>query len=155
MKFKFTLHDIQEIYGISCRAFISTFKYEEWKRSDSDSDFNSPNSESESDLPDFDSDIFGCGEITHQVENMVENNWEVCDPLNQVYGKTTSELIKQTVSEATEESKCAGVKFFNYLTPNQDQNLIEICTEICYWCCCETIKKVSPIIAETTNNLMY
>jgi len=137
MRFKFTPHDIQEIYGISCRAFISTFKYEESDRSD------------------FDSDIFGCGQITDQVENMVENNWEICHPLDQVYGKTTSELIKQTVSEATEESECAGVKFFNYLTPNQDQNLIEICTEICYWCCCEAIKKISPIIADTTNNLIY
>ena len=44
MRFKFTPHDIQEIYGISCRAFISTFKYEESQKSDSDSEFNSLNS---------------------------------------------------------------------------------------------------------------
>ena len=120
---------------------------------ESDSGFNSDNSDS--DLSDFDPDSFGCGKITPEVENMVENTWEICNPVEEVYGATTSELIKTTVSTATEETQCAGLKVFKSLTPGEDRNLIETCTEICFWCCCETVKKVSPIIAEATNNLMY
>jgi len=86
---------------------------------------------------------------------MVENNWEICDPLDEVYGTTTSKLIKETVSTATEETQCAGLKFFNAMTPGKNRGLIATCTEISFWCCCETIKKVSPIIAEATTNLMY
>ena len=86
---------------------------------------------------------------------MVENNWEICNPLDEVYGATTSKLIKETVHKTTEETQCTGLKFFKAITPVEDRNLIETCTEICFWCCCETVKKVSPIIAEATNNLMY
>ena len=120
---------------------------------ESDSDLNSDNSDS--DLSDFDSDLFGCGEITHDIENMVEDTWEICHPIDEVYGGTTSKLIKETVMTATEESQCAGLKFFKEITPGKDRTLIETCTEICFWCCCETVKKVSPIISEATNNLMY
>jgi len=59
------------------------------------------------------------------------------------------------VHAAKEETQCVGLKIFDVLTPGEDRNLIETCTEICFWCCCETVKKVSPIIAEATNNLMY
>lgn len=150
MKLTFTLHDAQEISSSACRAFISTFHYQ---LDESDSDFDSDNSDS--DLSDFDPDIFGCGEITPEVERMVENNWEICDPLDEVYGRTTSKLIKETVSTATEETQCAGLKFFNAMTPGEDRGLIATCTGIAYWCCCETIKKVSPIISEATSNLIY
>lgn len=151
MRLTFTLSDVQEIYGSASFAFISTFRYGESE--ESDSDFNFDNSDSE--LSDFDSDIFGCSEITPEVESMVENTWETCNPLDEVYGATTSELIKQTVSTATEETQCAGLKFFKDITPGEDRNLIETCMEICFWCCCEIVKRASPIIAETTNNLMY
>jgi len=152
MKLSFTLYDAQEISSSAYRAFISTFRYQSGE-SDSDSDFDSDNSDS--DLSDFDPDIFGCGEITPEVERMVENNWEICDPLDEVFGTTTSELIKKTVNTATEETQCAGLKFFNDMTPGEDRGLIATCTGISYWCCCETIKKVSPIIAEANNILMY
>jgi len=150
MRLTFTLYDVQEISSSAYRAFISTFRYQS---EESDSDFNSDNSDS--DLSDFDPDIFGCGEITPEVESMVENTWEICNPLDEVYGATTSELIKETVNTATEETQCAGLKFFKAITPGEDRNLIETCTEICFWCCCGTVKKVSPIIAEATSNLMY
>ena len=150
MRLTFTLHDVQEISGSAYRAFISTFKYQSEK---SDSDFDFDNSDSE--LSEFDPEIFGCGEITTEVEGMVENTWEICNPLDEVYDTTTSKLIKQTVSTATEETQCAGLKFFKDVVPGEDRSLIEACTEISFWCCCETIKRVSPIIAEATNNLMY
>jgi len=155
MRLTFTLHDVKEISTSIYRAFISTFIYES---EESDSDFDSDNLDSDlsdSDLSDFDPDIFGCGEITPEIESMVENTWEICDPLDKVYGATTSEIIKETVKKATEETECAGLKFFNVITPGEDRNLIETCTEIGFWCCCETVKKMSLIIAEATNNLMY
>lgn len=146
----FTFNDVQEISGSACRAFVSTFRYQS---EESDSDFNYDNSDSE--LSDFDPDTFGCGEITPDVESMVENNWQICNPLEEVYGATTSELIKETVNTAKEETQCAGLKFFKDMTPGEDRNLIETCTDVCFWCCCQTVKKVSPIISEATNNLMY
>lgn len=152
MKLTFTLYDVQEISTSAYRAFINTFKYDLEEDSDSDSDFSD---NSDSDLSDFDPNLFECGEITPEVESMVENTWEICNPLPEVYGATTSKLIKETVNTATEETQCAGLKVFKAITPGEDRNLIETCTEICFWCCCETIKKVSPIIAEATSNLMY
>jgi hypothetical protein len=55
MRLTFTLHDVQEISSTAYLAFVSTFRYM-------------------SDLSDFDPDIFGCGEITPEVENMVTNS---------------------------------------------------------------------------------
>nr|YP_009686251.1 hypothetical protein [Halamphora calidilacuna]QDR25066.1 hypothetical protein [Halamphora calidilacuna] len=138
MRLILTLHDAQEISSTAYRAFISTFHY--------------MSDESESD---FDPDTFGFGKITSEVEKMVENSWEICDPLNKVYGTTTSELIKETVKSLTEETQCPGLKFFNDITPGEDRFLITTCTAVCYWCCCDTVKKVSPIIAEATTNLIY
>ena len=152
MRLTFTLQDIQEISNSAILAFIGTFKYHS---EESESDFESESEVSDSDLSDFDDDLFGCGEITPEVESMVEQNWELCNPLNEVYGETTCQLIKETVTSAKEETQCVGLKFFKAIAPGEDRNLIETCTEICVWCCCETIKKVSPIIADATNNLMY
>ena len=96
MKLTFNLQDVQEIYISVSYAFISTFRYQS---EESDSDFNSDSSESN--LSDFDPDSFGCGKITSEVEN----NWEICDPLDEIYGTTTSKLIKKTVSTAIEETQ--------------------------------------------------
>ena len=104
MKLTFTLYDVQEISGSAYRAFLSTFTYQ---LEESNSDFKSD--KSDSDLSDFDPDIFGCGKIRPEVESMVENTLETCNPLSKVYGKTTSELIKETVKTATEETQCAGL----------------------------------------------
>ena len=150
MRLTFTLYDIQEISTSAYRAFVSTFRYES---EEFNSDFESDNSDS--DLSDFDPDIFGCGEITQEVESIVENTWEICNPLDEVYGATTSKLIKETVQTVTEETECARLQFFKAITPGEDRNLIKICTEICFWCCCETVKKVSPIISDVTYTLMY
>lgn len=146
MRLVFTLHDTQEISASAVRAFISTFNYR--------SDESEPDS-SDSDLSDFEPDRFGCPEITPEVENMVKDNWQICDPLNEVYGTTTCEIIKETVRNAKEETQCAGLNFFKDITPSEDPNLLETCTAVCFWCCCETVKKVSPIIAEATTNLIY
>ena len=86
---------------------------------------------------------------------MVENTWEICNPLEEVYGTTASERIKQTLTTATEDTQCALLHFFKRMTPSEDRSLVELCIQITFWCYCESIKKISPIIAETTNNLMY
>jgi len=137
MKLALTPYDVKEISVSAYRAFISTFRYDS---EESDSDFKS--------------DIFGCDDITPEVESMVENTWEICNPIEEIYGTITSKLIKETVNTATEETQCAGLKFFKAITPGEDRNLIGTCTDICFWCCCETVKKVSPIIAEATSNLI-
>ena len=146
MRLTFSLYDVQEIASTASRAFISTFQYMPDK---SESDL------SDSDLSDFNPDTFGWGEITSEVENMVTDTWTMCAPLGEVYGTTTSKIIKKTIQTATKESQCAGLNVFKDMTPGEDRSLITTCTTVCYWCCCETVKKVSPIIAEATNNLMY
>lgn len=146
MRFTFTFYDIQEISSTAYSAFISTFNY---LSDESESD------KSDSDLSDFDQDTFGCSEITQEVENFVDNNWEVCNPLEAVYGTSTSEIIQETISSATEETQCVGLNFFKHMNSDDDKSLIDTCTAICYWCCCNGIKKVSPIIAEATTNLIY
>ena len=115
----------QEISSSAYREFFSTFRYQS---KESDSDFNSDTSDS--DLSDFDSDIFGCGQITPEVESMVENNLEICKLFDEVYFTTTSELIKETINLATDETQCARLKFFKDTTPCEDRNLIETCTKI-------------------------
>ena len=167
MRFSFTFEDCREIYSSACVAFVSTFKYlADEDESDSDPVVEAPDSDSkitvdvsdsdsDSDLPDFDPAIYGCGEITPEIENMVDDSWEFCEPLKEVYGKSSSDIIKDTVKTATEETQCAGLKFFKETTPGEDRNLIETCTTVVYWCCCESVKKVSPIIADATTNLMY
>ena len=147
MRLTFTLHDVQEISFNTYRGFISTFNYvsEESKSDSSD----------ESDLYDFDPDLFGCGEITPEIEKMVENTWEIYDPLTEVYDITTLALIKETVTSSTEETQCAGLHFFKDMAPGEDRDLITTCTVLAHWCCCKTVKKVSPIIAEETSNLFF
>lgn len=150
MGLAFTLQDVQEISVSASRAFISTFHYNSDESESPDFD-----SDSDSDFSDFDSELFGCEQITSEVENMVENNWEMCDPLSEVYGKTASDIIKSTVTTATEETQCVGLNFFKEITPGENRDLISTCTAVSYWCCCETVKKVSPILAEATTNLFY
>lgn len=118
MKLTFTVHDAYEISSSVYRAFLSTFPFQ------SDvSDYKSDES-GLSDLSDFEPDTFGCGEITEKVENFIEGTQEICDPLDEVYGSTTSELIKQTVSTVTEESQCAGLNFFKDITLGENRDLI-------------------------------
>jgi len=56
---------------------------------------------SNSNLSDFDVDIFGYEEITAQVEEMVKTSWGICDPLDEIYGITTFDLIKQIVKKGS------------------------------------------------------
>jgi hypothetical protein len=144
MRLAFTLTDVQEISTTAVRAFVSTFHYKSDELDDSSS----------SDLEDFDPSTYGCGEITESVETMVETYSKNCSPLKEIYGSTESEIIKKTIMTASEETQCAGLKFFNDMTPGEDRNLITSCITVCYWCCCNGIKKVSPIIAEATANLL-
>lgn len=148
--------DVQEISTTAYRVFISTFDYRSGSDSDSDSDSDFESTCSESDLSDWDPGILGCGEITPEVENMVEESWKLCDPLEDVYGPVASGIIKEGVITAKEETQCAGINVFTELLEGaEDQNLIATCTAVAYWCCCESIKKVSPIISEALMNLMY
>ena len=79
---------------------------------------------------------------------------DVCDPLSDVYEQTTAELIKETVTTTTEESQCAGLNFFKEIIPGENQDLITTCTTVSYLCYCQIFKKISPIIAEATSNLL-
>lgn len=108
-----------------------------------------------SDLPDFNPEQFGCGEITRDVEEFVENNWEECKPLDDVFGITTYTVIKTIIKTVKEETQRAGLKLMDSIAKGEYQTLIQTCTSISYWCCCEALKKVSPIIAKATNNLIY
>lgn len=49
---------------------------------------------------------------------MVETSSEICNPLDEVYGKTTFEIIKETMSISKEEIQRAGLKFFRNMTPS-------------------------------------
>jgi hypothetical protein len=60
---------------------------------------------------------------------MVETYSENCNLLDSIYGTTTSEIIKQTVSKAQDETQCSGIKFFSDMT---DRNLIISFTAVCY-----------------------
>ena len=81
-------------------------------------------------MSDFDPDEFGCGKISSEIEDFVENNWKECDPLDEIYGTTISNIIniiKQPVKTLKEERQCAGIKFFNSIIKGENQNLIETC----------------------------
>lgn len=134
MKLRFTLYDVQEISYYTFRAFISTFQYQ---LEESAFDFDSDNSDS--DLSDL--DMFGCGQITTEIEAMVENTVEICDPVDEVYGQTATKIIKEILNTAKEETQFAVLTFFAHITPGKDRGLIETCTEISFWCCYQTIKK--------------
>ena len=77
----------------------------------------------------------------------------VSNLLNAVYGDTTFQIIKEIIITATEKTQCTGLKFFRNVT-GKERNLIESWTSICYWCCFEVVKRISPIIAEATINLI-
>lgn len=149
MKLPF-IKDIVEISESAYIAFLDTLP----SLSDDDDDTSDILDSSSSEMEDLDLSNFGCNEITDSVERMVEENSEICKPLEEVYGITGSQIIKKTILTATEETQCAGIKVFNHITPGEDRNLIGLCSEICYWCCCETITKVSPVIAGATINLL-
>nr|ULD16166.1 hypothetical protein [Cylindrotheca closterium]ULD16257.1 hypothetical protein [Cylindrotheca closterium] len=144
-KYKFNIQDIKEITVQAYYVFVGEFKL----------DSNPVSDTSDSDLPDFDPDEFGCGEINSEIESFIETNWKECDPLDGIYGPTTATVIKETVRTVKEDSQCAGIKIFDHIIKGEDQNLIGTCTNVCYWCCCEALKKTSPIIAEASINLMY
>lgn len=75
MTLTFTRSDIKEISETAYYTFIGEFRV--------NSDPSFPD-DSESESFDLDLDDFGCGEITSEVKEMVETNWEVCDPLEGV-----------------------------------------------------------------------
>nr|YP_003734587.1 hypothetical protein KrfoC_p077 [Kryptoperidinium foliaceum]ADI40372.1 hypothetical protein [Kryptoperidinium foliaceum] len=149
------IKQIKEISIFACRAFASTFyHYIDAKCENVDSDM------SDSDPPHFYDDIIDedafldeCN-IIPEVEEMVDNTWEMCTPLEEIYGTDTTQIIKSTLQNAKEQTECIGLKLFGGLTPGEDRNLIAMCIEVSYWGCCETIKKVSAIIAEATANLI-
>lgn len=146
----FSADDIKEI----CTTAKTTFIKEICFNAEDHSDEEQGDSDSY-DLDPFDPGIYGCGEITKDVEEFVEDRVELCKPLKEIFGSTASESFKSAMENPKEESECAAIRVYNHiLHPAQDQKLVHTCTEICYWCCCESLKKVSPIIAEATFNLL-
>lgn len=66
MRLTFTLHDAKEISESAYRVFFSIFRYDV-EESESDHD------NLDSDFSEFDDDLSGCGPITEEVEERVEN----------------------------------------------------------------------------------
>ena len=62
--------------------------------------------------------------------------------------------MKDTIIIATEETQCAGFKFFNDMTSSEDQPLTTNSKALWYWCCFNIIKKIDPIIDESTIQLL-
>jgi hypothetical protein len=118
--------------------------------SDSDNDSDFDNDPDTSGL-----DPFGCAKITPEVEEMVENTHELCHPLSDIYGSESADLIKEIVTTANEETQCAGLHLFSSLTPGEDRDLIQTCAVVSYWCCCQSIKKISPILQEALMSYYY
>jgi len=118
-------------------------------------------SDSDSDSTEFfDPNEFGCGDVTSEIESMVNDNWRDCHRLEEIYGEGGSaNIVRHTILQAKEESQCTSLKFFGDLIPlaeddSTDLNRLALCGQICYYCCCEVIKKTSPVIAEATLNLI-
>ena len=51
---------------------------------------------------------------------MVENTWEICNPLDEAQWATTAKIIKETVNTAIKEGQCARLKFFKNITPGEN-----------------------------------
>lgn len=139
------LYDINffEIAVYAYEGFVESFSSEdesssEVSNSDSDSDFNP--------------DMYDCGDTL--TDQLVEENWEMCHPLKEVYGKAGADMIKQTLTSATEESQCAGLKLFGHITPNEDRHLLTMCTSIVYTVCCGLLNGASEVVREATTNLL-
>jgi hypothetical protein len=160
MKIPFLRYDnLKEISTGVYEGFVSTF-YKNEIDSESDPDFDSdidspdPSDFDSSDWDDLDLSPHQCSEVTESVEEMVKTVSDICHPLEDVYGTTAGGIMKETIRTATEETECVGLRFFADITPGEDRTLIESCATVCYWCCCETIQKVSPVIAGATINLL-
>lgn len=134
MRLTFTVKDAQEITVTAVREFVTTFPNMSDDISDSDS--------SDSYFDEFDGSAYGWEEITESVEEMVETYSEYCNPLSEVYGSVGAEVVKETITKATQ---CAGLNFFRHvmLVPEEeaDSNLIESCTAVSYRCCVKQLRK--------------
>ena len=123
----------------------------------SDSETDSENLDfSDSDSSDYDwedNSNYICGDITTEIEQLVDENWRSCHPIEDMFGETAS-AIKSSVLHPKDEGSCVGIKMLGGITNGEDRSLIATCTDVCFWCCCETIKRVSPVIAEATTNLI-
>jgi hypothetical protein len=104
------------------------------------------------------SDDFRCGEITPDVEDFVVRTVDSCRPLESVFGKQGAKFARLSITEPKDEDSCVTMKVIGHLLKDSkiptDNNLIDICSTLTYWCCCETVKKVSPVIAKATLNLI-
>lgn len=112
MRLAFILNDIVEITFVAGRSFLAIFQIH----------VNQINESDLSDTSDVDLNDYGCGEITTDVEPMVENTWKNCDTLTEVFDRTTVELITNTVKLAKEKTQCVGLNFFLDITPSEDRN---------------------------------
>ena len=101
-KLTFTFYDIKEISAKAYYVFVGEFRL----------DSNSVPDKSDSDLSNFDPDDFGCVKISSEVENFVETNWKECDPLDEIYGTTTSDVIKKSSKDSKRRESMRWDKFF-------------------------------------------
>jgi hypothetical protein len=126
---------------------------------DSDSDF-----ETDDDIWDS---PFKCKPITPEVERFVDENVDLCIPLEDKLGNYAG-AFKNMIQTAKTDEDCIGLNVFGQALKSAKEMMIEennqcplyseaageTCMAICYWCCCETVKKVSPVIAKATINLL-
>lgn len=140
--------DIAEITYFAFRAFIGTYSINSEHNGVDDLGSDSESS------TDYDPAPYECNEINELAEDFVQHFSSDCKPLENVYGETASDLIKTTIRSANQEADCVGLKVFAEITPGEDRNLIHTCALVVHYCCCETVKKISPIIASATINLI-
>ena len=154
-------NDLYEISFYIMKGFWSTFPFigdesDSDIEKDSESDSSDLSDSSDTDLNPLDLGGFECGEITEEIEEMVSEVSSDCVPLEMIYGDTAAGIIKETIKSSTEETQCVGIRILGKIIPpkEENENLHKACTETAFWCCCETLKRVSPIIAEATVNLL-
>ena len=97
-------------------------------------------------------DSFSCAAITPEVENFVYHSVEDFRPLEVLY-KGGAKLIKETICSADEKTECNSIHIVRHLTKTEDHHSLDPWTAVCYWYCCNGVKKVSSVIAGATLNL--
>ena len=139
---------------------------------DSDSESDSETElDSDSDFP-TDDEIwdspFKCKPITEEVEKFVEDNVDSCIPLEDQIGNYGG-VIKNMIKTAKTDDDCITISAFGQVVKNAQEIFAEetnrqcpiyllvttdTCLSVCYWCCCNVLEQVSPVIAKATINLL-
>ncbi len=154
-KFRLTWEDVREISGYAGKAFIRTFDYID------SSDEKENSDSSDTGVCELESDNPVCPDVSPATEELVKQNWQICDPLEDIFGEKLSSTVKETVTSPNNEAECDSLKLIGFFaSPDEngqekDTEVLAFCSTLASLCCCETLKRASPIIAQATANLFY